>query len=1276
MSRDRFAPPGPTRVRRVLGVWVFTVLAATTVLAQSVAPADNWRWSRFTTRDGLPSDEVVDVVDAYDGTLWVLARGGVAYFDGFRWQAVPLPATVAGQAGTIAAISGGGIAVLSGAQLVIGDRYGFVLANANSGKAATPWRTMAVARGSRVLLLGDEGVLFEWDGHAIHPHEASSALGRVHKLYRAGHTGVWISTDRGLYSYDSGSWRRRMAPAAEYYDVSSAVELPNGRAWAYISYPPAVRGLWRWEGNAATLMEGTRQSTLSQAVSLAIGRGGEVLAAHQTGQLTVFRDRTWSPLTTHDVEINDAHRIGLRANGDLWVASDHGLFVHSPSAARWSFLTFPSADGRNGINDIYRGVDELWLATANGLVRVQRGTDQVEHIEKADGEFLGGVTGVVRDARDRLWISSGGSFTGVRWRDRAGWHRLTGDAQLERSYVHRVVVDTRGGVWFLGIGIAVPPGEREAAGGPGAFRLSPDGRIERWGTAEGLKSGRVYAVAEGPDGALWFGTGGGLSRWLKGQWRHWNEADGLAIARVYTVAVGPGGSVWFGHQTGGGLGRLVADKPQYFTAADGLASNLVNEVRVDAKGRVWASGLGGLSLFEDGNWTIFDMRSGLRSSRVWPVLAVTDQVYVGTTGGGLAILNLLAPSAPPIVVAESPIISADAVRIMWQAFAWWGEMASADVPTRVRFDDGAWTSWSTERTQRFGSVAPGDHTLRIQAKGLLGHPGPVTTVAVAIARPFYLRPVYFVPIGALLVTSIGLLVHAGVRDRRHRRELKERERRFSQVFDNSPLACVIATIDERRILEVNEAFCRISGYRSEEVVGRTPVELGMWPRPEDRSVALPVLNGLDVHQSVETTMRRKSGEVAHVMMHAARIEIGGKTAIVSQTTDITTQRRLEGQLRQAHKMESIGRLAGGIAHDFNNFLTVIIGNASLLDDHVKHDELLHDHVHQIRFAAERAEKLTRQLLAFSRKQVVEPRSVNLNDVVLKTDRMLRRLIGDHVELVAILAPDVSAVLVDPSQIEQVLVNMAVNGRDAMPHGGTLTIRTAEVELTADDPVREPDTPPGAYVRLSIADTGTGIDEDTAAHMFDPFFTTKDAGKGTGLGLATCYGIVKQALGQITIVSEIGIGTVFNIDLPVSDVGHVPSVTSDPPAEVPTGREFVLLVEDEVQVRKLAASALRQRGFEVHEAASGEDALQFESTRQGPIDILVTDVVMPQMRGTELAARLRERRPALKVLFMSGYADDDMFHQDMGRGPFAFLAKPFTLAALAAKVRERLDAPAE
>jgi len=380
--------------------------------------------------------------------------------------------------------------------------------------------------------------------------------------------------------------------------------------------------------------------------------------------------------------------------------------------------------------------------------------------------------------------------------------------------------------------------------------------------------------------------------------------------------------------------------------------------------------------------------------------------------------------------------------------------------------------------------------------------------------------------------------------------------------------------------------------------------------------------------------------------------------------------RAQEQLGQARKMEAIGRLAGGVAHDFNNLLTVIKGRSQLLLDRFGTDEPVRRQIALIEQMAERAAALTRQLLAFSRKQVLEPRIVDLNAIAEGIERMLRRLIGEDIELIIRLDPELGAVRADPSQLEQVIVNLAANARDAMPEGGTLTIETANATLDGGAPDCPPDVAPGPYVRLSIRDTGVGMDAGTQARLFEPFFTTKELGKGTGLGLATVYGIVKQSGGSITVRSAAAAGTIFDIHLPRVSAAAEPVTAAPPPPEAPGGSETVLLVEDEDPVRELAREILEGRGYRILEARDGSQALRIAEEHRGPIALLLTDVVMPGMTGPELARRLGAGRADLKVLFVSGYTDRGFAVP----GPAAslFLQKPFTPDALAGKVREVLD----
>jgi signal transduction histidine kinase len=382
--------------------------------------------------------------------------------------------------------------------------------------------------------------------------------------------------------------------------------------------------------------------------------------------------------------------------------------------------------------------------------------------------------------------------------------------------------------------------------------------------------------------------------------------------------------------------------------------------------------------------------------------------------------------------------------------------------------------------------------------------------------------------------------------------------------------------------------------------------------------------------------------------------------------------KTEEQLRQAQKLEAIGSLAGGVAHDFNNLLTIINGYSEIIGSQLPADSPVRDLVREIGQAGERAASLTRQLLAFSRKQVLEPKVFNLNAIVTDTAKMLRRLIGEDIELNTTLEPGLRRVRADPGQLEQVLINLAVNARDAMPQGGKLTIETANAELHETYTHAYADLPPGPYVMMAVSDTGCGMDEATKARIFEPFFTTKGPGKGTGLGLATVYGIVKQSEGHVAVYSEPGRGTTFKIYLPVAEE-RVPSGKSHPglqPAR--PGTETILLAEDEPALQALARHVLQSHGYTVLEAGQGDKALRIAQDYKGTIHLLVTDVVMPAMSGRQLAERLAANRPGVKVLYLSGYTDDAVVRHGVLQAETAFLQKPFTPGALAQKVREVLD----
>ena len=502
------------------------------------------------------------------------------------------------------------------------------------------------------------------------------------------------------------------------------------------------------------------------------------------------------------------------------------------------------------------------------------------------------------------------------------------------------------------------------------------------------------------------------------------------------------------------------------------------------------------------------------------------------------------------------------------------------------------------------------------------------------------------------------------------RAVRRSEARYRDLFENASDLIIVSDL-EGRITSVNETCVRALRYTREELVGMH-VNVLEAPESRDRSSAAREQKLAGAEATVYETelvakdRRRVQVEIASRLVVEDGIPVGTEAFC----RDISERKLLEEQLRQGQRLEAIGRLAGGVAHDFNNLLTVISGYAEVLLE--GRDRRAEPELDQIAAAAERAAILTRQLLAFSRRQVLQPRALQLNDVVEGLTPMLSRLIGEDVELVARLAPSLGAVLADPNQLEQVLVNLAVNARDAMPEGGRLTISTANVELDDEYVAHHADAAAGPHVLLSVSDTGIGMDDATLPHIFEPFFTTKPLGLGTGLGLSTAYGIVKQSGGSMWASSEPGQGATFKVLLPRAESTAEETALTPKPAAA-SGRETILLAEDEESLRRLTARILEHRGYEVIAAETATEAVSIAERNGRKIDLLLTDLVMPELSGSALAARVCELLPDVRVLFMSGYADEVVTRNGTLTPGSAFLEKPFNANELAAKVRETLDA---
>ena len=509
--------------------------------------------------------------------------------------------------------------------------------------------------------------------------------------------------------------------------------------------------------------------------------------------------------------------------------------------------------------------------------------------------------------------------------------------------------------------------------------------------------------------------------------------------------------------------------------------------------------------------------------------------------------------------------------------------------------------------------------------------------------------------------------------RQNEESLRESNERFSAAFNNAPIMMSISTLEDGTYLDVNRQFEQVSGFSREESIGKSSVELGLLTASDRALLKEKMLQNGRIND-YELITHTKSGQEKLCKYWGELISFAGQKRLLSIALDITEHRKVEQQLLQAQKMESVGRLAGGVAHDFNNMLTVILGYAELGLMHLDPSHPVCTSLKEISKTAQRSADLTRQLLTFARKQTVVPKVLDLNSTVAEMLKMLQRLIGEDIHLVWQPAPGLWQVRMDPSQLDQILANLCVNARDAIDDTGRITIETENKTIDTQYHAVNPDALPGEYVRLTVSDDGKGMDKETVLHIFEPFYTTKELGKGTGLGLATVYGAVRQNNGFINIYSEPGQGTAFSIYLP-RDTENARGAASRALANIaaaPRGQETILLVEDEPAILNLASVMLEEQGYTVLKAVTPGEAIRLAREHPGEIHLLMTDVIMPEMNGRDVARNVQRLHPHIKCLFMSGYTADVIAHHGVLDDGVHFIQKPFSLLTMAATVRDVLD----
>ena len=1100
---------------------------------------DQWRWAHFTVDSGLPSNNVLDVVETPAGTVWASTGGGVAWFDEYRWHPMGAAQGIPEREPEVIATHGDDqLWVVVDGALYLGDKSGFRHAPVSvDGNDLQVRGVVAAGTSGTFLLAGDsreaDNSLYLYDDGRIAPLGLPSALpwGTDARLAWGRDTGaVWVNTMAGLYHREDDRWINKLdTPVSNPLGIARLVEATDGSGLASITYPNAYRGLWEWQ--AGGVPQPLVQEPHHLLQSMDIGPEREVVAVYRSGDVRVRSADRWWAVSPVPPQMTNAMAVRYRANGDLWVGTQRGLFLLHRSADRWTYWKVDSPDGRNEISEFLRTRDgSTWVATGNG-VGVRNENGEFTWTQRVLGTELGLVTGLAEDENGYVWISSGSAFEGAFRFDGERWRHYGPDQGLDAPHVYRIRKDSKGRLWFLGIAAIQGRAPRRE---PGAYVY--DGRtFARWSTEEGLLAGRVYDFAEAGDGALWFATMAGLSRWNNSEWTHWTMADGLQAGRIFTIAIDRDDRLWFGDQQNG-LGFLDNGVPRYLTTADGLINDEVQDLKVDAGGALWVATRGGLACYHDGSWLSFDTSTGLSNPNLWPILPDERQIYVGTTGGGVNILSLGETNrSPPLVVIEEPVVEERAALLRWRAYSYGGMQSPREIETRYRVDNENWSAWTTRHETTLANMAPGDYIVEVQAKGLFGtYESTTVAAAVVIPPPLYGRWGFVVPVSALTLAVVVLLGTIIARRHRHvlalRRSEQNYRRELEQRVDERTEALRESEEGLRLLLETTSVIPWESDAKTWEFTYVGPQALSIlgypiehWYEPDfwtshihpddvDFAVGYCVDHATgDVDYEFEYRMIAADGNIVwlHDLVSVASEE-GQPVTLRGFMIDITERKRADAERREAEsealehrerlahisRVNMLGELATGIAHEINQPLTAVstytqASRRMVETGAIDRDELI-DVLGRISDEAVRAGEMIHRLKALVRKRPSEREVCDVNELVADVMRLAdieARDRGIGIELV--LDGSLPQIWVDSVQIQQVVLNLVRNAIEAVE--AHINGRNTVQIITRSTP--------DATIEVSVVDTGPGVAKADAERLFEPFFSTKGAGMGMGLSIS-------------------------------------------------------------------------------------------------------------------------------------------------------------------------------
>ncbi len=1261
---------------------VIAVLSASLPLAQTAGEEfhERWRWAHFTTVDGLPSNHIEQLIDLGD-TTYAGTDVGLARYDGWRWTHLGAKSGLPEERVlSLVAAPDDSIWVSTPSGLFTGDGRAFervalpapydkrtVVASAHSVQGDV-FVSVDLKDEARTVVLHRRGTdafapidLNAAPGYATnHPTLAQVAPGRV-----------WLGVGSAYSTWEEEGWVERFRTSADSFSSCQGLwENAAGEGLLGVREPIRYRGVYAWTPD----YELTRLDAEGRGIvaGIAIGPEGEAAILYDTYELRYRADGVWTELLPLPDEFTGVTSMRFRANGDLWVGTEHGLHLLRRRVQRWTRLYHRGFnDQRNRVNEILVDRNEnTWIGNTVG-VEVRDASLQLLDIALPVETV---VTGIGEDEDGIVWVSSGSALNGLYGWDGEQWLRVERDTLGgPLGVIHKIRRDNSNGLWLLVLASGVGSAEDETGG---VYQLV-GGAAVAWRPGDELLNRRVYDMLEDKRGALWFATSRGVSRFDDAGWTHWDGDDGLTHPSVFRIRPRDDGGVWMAHPYSG-LGWLV---PNADSAAVGYvdlgsaASNNVWDFAPDGE-HLWITTASGLHcLHGDGSVSRFEQMSGLRSPKAWPVLPRSDHVFVGTMGGGTFLLDRIGEHTPkPRVYIERLREKDGSPLVRWNVASFWGDQPPLDVQTRYRVDGGAWSAYSTKHEIHLDKIKPGTHSFDVQARGLFGGDGDVASTRVDVRVPVIRRVEFILPMAAL--TGLLLLMASSqyARRRKDAAALRQSEADYRTLMEHASDAILVA--DRFGILRAMNTRARELFGPSEHLVGR-PMNALVDPSDAAGRLALSAAFATESPRVVSARLRRRDGEALNVEASIKRIDTDRVLAIVrdlSERLRLEEERReLERQIMESQKLESLGQLAGGLAHDFNNLLMLVLGHADqarhVIEDARSPASEAVQSLEEVVRAAERAGEMTQKLLAFAGREAIEHVSLDVSALVRDLDELLQATVPRDARLTLDLAQDLPLVEAAPARLRQVLMNLVINARDALEGGsGEITVRTSRVtsgelpefDVQLDDLDRDRNA-----VMIEVIDTGTGMSDSTRKRMFEPFFSSRFQGRG--LGLAAVRGIVRSHRGAIHVVSKAGEGTTVRVVLPTAAY-TLPAARPAHPLGMGTGTR-VLVIDDDAGVRHVVANMLERVGYPTLVASSGAEGVELFRKERMTIACTIVDLTMPGLDGLATRAALQAIDSSAAVLLMSGYSEEVSREGSDGSG--IFLQKPFSARELVEAVRTAL-----